>query len=114
MGYDPVAKLFYGYIQARDEYDNLPRGSQDWGELYKLDKDSPCGFELFGYDGFIYYAFIIKQSIVRAEWSQSKLLHPNHLFVKPNWDTTLLTQAKLLGLYVEGLEPNWYLVSLYF
>jgi hypothetical protein len=66
--------------------------------------------EMAGYEDNLISLIVIRESYIRAEWSEIKPL--KSLEAKPEWDQKLHDWCELMG--VEWREPGWYVASLYF
>lgn len=118
MSSDPVAKLFYGYVEPidPDDYDHFDKDEDEetpWGEAHTK-RACGCIGELFGTDGNLGNALAVEASLHKAEWSHVNALSPQDFEVHSEWDEQLQQAAAHFGIDVSGLKLGWHLVSLYF
>lgn len=93
---------------------NLDYQSQEWNDwraTYRAMMDA-CSVKvaLAGYGENLINCIVIKESYVRAEWTE--ILPIKSLETKAEWDKQLQEWCNLLG--VEYRQPGWHVACLYF
>ncbi len=119
MSTDPIAKLFYGYIQEAPEEGEWSKEDEEtsWDRTYGRRPQFGCTVDVYGYDRSLGYFLAIEESLHTAEWSEIQPIDLVGLGVKhleSTWDMQLRQAAEIFGLDLTGLKPGWYLVCLYF
>lgn len=119
MSTDPIAKLFYGYIQEAPEEGEWSEKDEEtsWDRTYGRQPQCGCTVDVYGYSGSLGYFLAIEESLHTAEWSEIQPIDLVGLGVKrleSTWDMQLRQAAEIFGLDLTGLKPGWYLVCLYF
>lgn len=119
MSDTPQAKLFYGYLQPEADREIFQGIGPDeeketpWSATH-TQVSHDCVGGIYGYDESLGFFLAVEESLHEVEWDKTKLLSQKDFEVQPTWNEDLRLAAEEFKLDLTGLEPGWYLVSLYF
>lgn len=118
MSTDPVAKLFYGYIQPEADkkiYDAIDHNVDDtpWSAIHTK-KAYGCIGDIHGYDMHLRFFLAVEASLKEAEWDDIVPLTAKDFEIRPEWNQQLKEAAIVFNIDPTGLTPGWFLVSLWF